>query len=120
MNKVNIDRTLRRKRRIRNVLFGSKTKPRVSVHRSNKYIYVQAIDDEARKTIIGYSSLQAFRKDKSLKSKKSEQAKSVGVEFAKLLLKENIKTCVFDRSTYAYKGRVKAVAEGLREGGIKV
>ncbi len=99
---------------------GSADRPRLSVFRSNKYIYVQAIDDAARKTLISFSSLQKARKDKATKMKKTDQARLVGQEFAKLLLGKKIKTCVFDRSSYAYLGRVKALAEGLREGGIKV
>ncbi len=94
--------------------------PRMSVHRSNRYIYIQAIDDEARKTLVSFSSLQTTKKNKTAIVKKTQMAKEVGQAMAKLLLEKQIKTCVFDRSSYAYKGRVKALAEGLREGGIKV
>lgn len=120
MKNVTIDRNLRRKRRVRANITGTGDRPRVSVFRSTRYIYVQAIDDVARKTIVGFSSLQMARKEKAGAMKKTEQSKAVGVEFAKLLMAKKVKQCVFDRSSYAYKGRVKALAEGLREGGIVV
>lgn len=114
MTKVNLDKKIRKKRRIGSKIKGTMTKPRISVFRSNKYIYAQAIDDEKRITIVSSSSL------KMPKSKKTDQAKQVGIELAKKLLEKNIKKAVFDRNVYVYKGRVKAVAEGLREGGIEV
>jgi len=120
MAHVTIDRKLRRKRRVRANITGTGDRPRVSVFRSSKYIYAQAIDDVARKTIVGFSSLQLARKEKAAAQKKTEQSKAVGMEFAKLLIAKKIKKCVFDRSSYAYNGRVKALAEGLREGGIVV
>lgn len=114
MGKVNLDKKLRKKRRIGSKIKGSADRPRISVFRSNRYIYAQAIDDEKRVTIVASSS------QKMSKAKKVDQAKQVGLELAKKLLEKNIKKAVFDRNVYVYKGRVKAVAEGLREGGIKV
>ncbi len=114
MGKVNLDKKLRKKRRIGSKIKGSADRPRISVFRSNRYIYAQAIDDEKRVTIVASSS------QKKKKTKKVDQAKQVGLELAKKLLEKNIKKAVFDRNVYVYKGRVKAVAEGLREGGIKV
>ncbi len=120
MKKINLIRKLRRKVRISANIFGTEKRPRVAVFRSNRYIYVQAIDDMGRKTLASSSSL-VLSKDKGYKKgKKGEEAKNVGKKLAEILTKKDIKTAVFDRSLYAYGGRVKALAEGLREGGIKV
>lgn len=94
--------------------------PRISVFASNRYTYAQAIDDEARKTLASYSSLKLARSKKLEKRKKVEAAKMVGLELVKIMKKEGITKAVFDRGRYVYKGRVKAVAEGLREGGLKI
>ncbi len=117
MKKINFNRKLRRKIRISSNIFGSKDKPRVVVYRSNRYIYAQAIDDEARKTIVAFSSLN-LKTDK--KEKKSQEAKLVGLKMAELLKEKNITQGVFDRSLYGYLGRVKSLCEGIREGGIKI
>ncbi len=114
MTKVNLDKKIRKKRRIGSKIRGTIIKPRISIFRSNKYIYGQAIDDENSVTIASSSSL------KMPKSKKTDQAKQVGIELAKKLLEKNIKKVVFDRNIYVYKGRVAKVAEGLREAGIEV
>lgn len=99
-------------------IFGTQARPRIVVFRSNKYIYAQAVDDVARKTLAAVSSLKLEVVD--TKSKKSEIAKQVGVTLAKQLAEKKVTCGVFDRSIYAYLGRVKAVAEGLREGGLKI
>lgn len=89
------------------------TRPRLVVFRSNKYIYGQIIDDASSKTLIAASD------NKNKKSKnKIESAKEVGINLAKESLKKNIKNIVFDRAGYKYHGRVKALAEGAREGGL--
>lgn len=113
MKKVTTDRKLRRKRRVSSNIHGTSDKPRVVVFRSNKYIYAQAIDDVARKTIASSSA-------QGLKGKKSDQAKEVGVNLAGKLKEKKIEKAVFDRSSYTYLGRVKALCDGLREGGIKI
>ncbi len=118
--KVTLLRNLRRKRRISANLKGTEIKPRLCVFRSNRYIYLQAIDDVSRKTIVSYSSLELARKKDRVKKKKTDEAKDVGVEFGKKLLKKGIKMAVFDRSMYAYKGRVKLLAEAVRAAGIIV
>lgn len=110
---------LRKKRRVSSGIKGTKERPRISVFRSNKYIYSQAIDDEQQKTIASFSSLVLRKKTKNKKSK-SEEAKLVGFELAKILKEKGIKKAVFDRGIYRYHGRVKALAEGLREGGIEI
>jgi len=114
------DREIRRKKRIREKINGTGKKPRISVYRSNKYIYVQAIDDEKKTTIASFSSMKTNKKTAEKKNTKQEQAKVVGKELAEALKKLKVNEAVFDRSTYRYHGRVAAVAEGLREGGIKI
>ena len=95
-------------------MFGTQQKPRVAVFRSNRYLFVQVIDDEKRVTLLGQS-------DRLLKqTNKLERAKALGILLAQELIKKQLKEALFDRSGYTYHGRVKAVAEGLREGGIKL
>lgn len=98
---------------------GTGSRPRISVFRSNVHIYVQAINDVAKKTIISNSS-KILKKQTTTKDKKSIEAKNVGLTLGKMLLEKGVKLAVFDRGQYAYKGRVKAIAEGLREAGIKI
>ncbi len=98
---------------------GTKERPRISINRSNRFIYAQAIDDSNRKTVASFSSLQLAR-EKKLTGKKVEQAKTVGLELSKLLKEKKISEAVYDRGQYGYKGRVKALAEGLREGELKI
>jgi large subunit ribosomal protein L18 len=114
MEELNFNKKLRKKRRIGSNIKGSSARPRISVYRSNRYIYAQAIDDEKRVTVGSFSS------QKLTKNKKVNQAKEVGVNLAKILIEKKINEVVFDRNIYVYKGRVRALAEGLREGGIKV
>lgn len=114
MGKINLDKKLRKKNRTSANIKGKENKPRISVYRSNKYIYAQAIDDEKRITIASFSSLKIG------KGKKTEQARLVGFELGKKLLEKKINQAVFDRGVYSYKGRVKALCEGLREAGLKI
>ena len=111
---VNTDRILRKKRRIRSTIFGTKETPKISVYRSNKYIYAQAIDDEQRITIASVHSM------KSTEGTKSNKSKEAGKELAVALVKKGVKKAVLDRGPYIYLGRVKAFVEGLREGGLKI
>lgn len=97
---------------IRQKVKGNDLRPRLSVFRSNKHIHAQIVNDQEGKTL-------AWASDKKLSSKnKIERAKETGKELAKGALKKNIKKVVFDRSGYKYHGRVKALAEGAREGGL--
>ncbi len=89
--------------------------PRISVFRSLKNIYAQVIDDTAHKTLANFSSLQLTEKI----SDKKAIARNVGLELAKRSLENGIEKVVFDRNKFAYHGRVKALADGLREGGLK-
>lgn len=120
MKTIVTDRKLRRLRKIRSQIKGVAAKPRISVFRSNKYIYAQAFDDDARTTLAEFSSLKIAKAKEYKKVKKLDEAKKTGIELAKLLLAKKITFGVFDRGVYSYKGRVKALAEGLREGGLKI
>jgi len=93
-----------RKTRIRSKVFGTKEAPRLSVYRSNKFIYAQMINDE--KAVV-------------LASSKGKDPEKVGTEIAKLARLKKISKAVFDRSGYRYHGKVKALADAAREGGIK-
>ena len=105
------------RRRIRKVSFGSPERPRLSVFRSNKEIYAQIIDDTSGKTLVASSS-----RDKELsgaKGTKSELAAAVGKALAKKALDAGVENVAFDRGGYQYHGRVKSLADGAREGGLK-
>ena len=91
-------------------------KMRVSVFRSLKQIYAQVIDDNAHKTVVSCSSLEL----EGVKGDKKAVANAVGRELAKRALGKDISEAVFDRGRFLYHGRVKALAEGLREGGMKI
>lgn len=110
------DRKLRIRRRIRKVSFGTEARPRLSVFRSNKEIYAQLIDDNAGKTLAAASS-----RDKAIDAKgtKTEIAVAVGKAIAEKAKKAGIETVAFDRGGNLYHGRVKALAEGAREAGLK-
>jgi large subunit ribosomal protein L18 len=112
------DRKLRRKRRVSLNIRGTSERPRISVFRSNRYIYAQAIDDENGKTLASFSSLILRKGDKRLK--KTEEAKMVGLELAKILREKKINRAIFDRGRYQYHGRVAALCAGLGEGGIEI
>ncbi|MEK7110029.1 MAG: 50S ribosomal protein L18 [Patescibacteria group bacterium] len=120
MTNINLDRKLRRKRRISSNIKGTNNRPRISVFRSSRYIYAQAIDDVARKTILSFTDSDLKKEKDFKKGKKSEDSKKIGAGLAKKLIEKKILIGVFDRGSYAYNGRVKAVAEGLREGGLKI
>ena len=104
-----------RKNRIRLKLKENIAKPRLSVFRSNKFIYAQIIDDSKEKTVLGLSEKHVTAKVKT----KIEKAKELGLLIAKKASEKKIKEVVFDRGSYKYHGRVKALAEGAREGGLK-
>ena len=103
--------------RIRKKISGSAQKPRLSIYRSNRDIYVQLIDDANGVTLASASSKQADIA--AQKVNKVEKSKLVGSAIAKKLVELGIKDVVFDRSGYIYHGRIKAVAEGAREGGLQ-
>lgn len=117
MGKIIFDKKLRRKTRAGSKITGSEKRPRISVFRSNRYIYGQAIDDEKKVTLVSYSSAK-LGKDK--KTKKKDEARQVGLGLGRALISKKIKVVVFDRGSYAYKGRVKEFCDGIREAGVQV
>lgn len=114
---TNRQRAARRKIRVRGNIHGTVEKPRLSVHRSNAAMYVQLIDDVNGKTLLGLSEKHLDAKNG--KMPKTEKAKALGMLAAKKALEQKITAVVFDRGSYAFHGRVKAVAEGAREGGLQ-
>ena len=108
-----LERRIKIKYRVRKKIFGTAERPRMSVFRSNKQIYVQIIDDEAAKTLVSASSLGME------KMNKTEQAAKVGELVAEKAIKAGYDTVVFDRNGYLYHGRVKQVAEAARKAGLK-
>lgn len=108
------DRRKRRAKSIRKKILRSSSRPRLSVFRSSRYIYAQIIDDKKQHTLV--SATEKELKDTA--GNKSERAKKVGLLLAQKAGKLGIKSVVFDRNGYLYHGRVKALAEGAREGGL--
>ena len=110
------DARARRQRRVRGKVSGTAERPRLVVFRSNLGIYASLVDDLAGRTIAsgGWKQLP-----KSFKGTKTEQAHAVGKLLAERAKKDGVETVVFDRAGYLYHGRVKALAEGAREGGLK-
>jgi large subunit ribosomal protein L18 len=105
-----------RHRRVRKKIYGTKARPRLSVFKSNQHIYAQAIDDDAGRTLLAVSDSEVKSKLKT----KVEIARATGRLFAEKLKEEKVKEVVFDRGGFKFHGRVKAFAEGLKEGGLKV
>ncbi|GBE28653.1 50S ribosomal protein L18 [bacterium BMS3Bbin03] len=114
---------LKRKRRIRRKVFGTPEKPRLAVFKSAKHIYAQLVDDRNGKTITGVSTLSKELQDSIKEIHKKEGkvgvSKLIGKTIAERAKKLNIESVVFDRNGFIFHGRVKAVAEGAREGGLK-
>lgn len=110
------ERRNRIRSRIRKVSFGTPDRPRLSVFRSNKEIYAQVIDDTTGKTLAASSSRD---KDLKVKGTKSDVAAAVGKQLAERALKAGVEAVAFDRGGYLYHGRVKSLADGAREGGLK-
>ena len=111
-----LQRRQRIKHRIRKVIFGTTTKPRLSVFRSNKEIYAQLIDDNSGATLVAASS-----RDKEIEAtgSKSDIAKLVGKNMANKAIKAGLTSVAFDRNGFLYHGRVKALADAAREAGLK-
>ena len=111
------DRRQRLRFRIRKTVSGTSQRPRLAVFRSNKEIYAQVIDDVSGKTITAAST-----RDKDIdasKVNKTEAAKLVGKAIAEKAIKAGVESITFDRGGYLYHGRIKSLAEGAREGGLK-
>lgn len=111
-----VERRIRIKRRIRKVVFGTAERPRMTVFRSNTQISVQLIDDNAAKTLASASSLCKEIAEK--KVTKIEQAQLLGAMIAEKAKAAGIENVVFDRNGYLYHGRVKALADAARNGGL--
>lgn len=107
------DKRIRLKAKIRSRVKGNKERPRLSVFRSNKFIYAQVIDDIEGKTLAQASDVKAK------KGTKTERAQEVGKNIAEACLKEHINQVVFDRNGFKYTGRIKLVADAARAGGLK-
>lgn len=106
----------RRHKRIRSRIIGTSTKPRLSVFKSNVGVYLQLIDDASGKTLVSVNSKELKN---TAKMKKVEQSFQLGKILGEKAIKANISEIVFDRGGYKYHGRVKAVADGARETGLK-
>jgi len=109
------ERRLRRRRRVRAKVRGTAERPRLSVFRSNRGIHAQLIDDGAGHTVAAVSWIEPELRDLA----PMEQAKRAGALIAERARAAGIETCVFDRGGYKYHGRVRALAEGAREGGLR-
>ena len=107
-------RRLKRRRRVRSKVHGSAVRPRISVFRSNRGIFAQLIDDDAGRTVASVSWIEAELRGLG----KMEQAQRAGVLLAERARAAGVEGAVFDRGGYQYHGRVKALAEGAREGGL--
>ena len=109
----------RRHTRVRKNLMGTAERPRLNVFRSLSSIYAQVIDDQSGRTLISASSMDRELREKLKGMKKSEQAKLIGQTLAERAKSKGINAVVFDRGGYRYIGRVKAFADGAREGGLQ-
>ena len=110
---------VRRKKSIRKKITGTSERPRLSVFRSNKHIYAQVIDDVNGKTLAAMSTSSEVIRGEITEKKKIEAAGLVGQKIAEKCKELSIETVIFDRNGFIYHGRVKAVAEGAREGGLR-
>jgi large subunit ribosomal protein L18 len=108
------ERRLRRRRRVRARVVGSAERPRLSVYRSNRGVFAQLVDDRSGHTLAAINWIEPELR----KLKASEQAKRAGELLAERAKAAGVETVVFDRGGYQYHGRVKALAEGAREGGL--
>jgi large subunit ribosomal protein L18 len=115
INKVR--RRKRRKMRVRRKISGTPTRPRLSVYKSNRYMYLQAIDDTVGNTVASLSTAHGELKGLRVKTGDAEK---VGEAFGKILKEKNIQEAVFDRNGYLYHGVVKALADGTRKAGIRL
>ena len=109
----------RRQLRVRSAVEGTQQRPRINVFRSLSEIYAQVIDDQAGRTIVSASSIDQELRSKMKGLKKTDQAKLVGKALAKRAKDKGVLAVVFDRGGFKYTGRVKALADGAREGGLE-
>ena len=109
----------RRHRRVRGKIHGTAQRPRLSVSRSAKHITLQLIDDEGGRTLLGLTDYAEKKRSRGAGVVKTESAREAGKMLAQKALVKGIVKAVFDRGGYAYHGRVRAAAEGAREGGLQ-
>ena len=115
---VRVASRLRRQARVRKKVLGTAERPRLCVFRSSAHIYAQVIDDEKGTTLVALSSLSPGLKDSLTGLKKAEAAKAVGKAIAEAAKSQGCQKVVFDRNGFLYHGRIKALSEGAREGGL--
>jgi large subunit ribosomal protein L18 len=113
------DKRIRLKKKIRTKIRGTAERPRLTVFRSNKFIYAQVINDVSGKTLAQASDLSAQAGVKTIKGTKTERAKEVGKMIAANAILKKIKKVVFDRNGFKYTGRIKLVADEARAGGLE-
>ena len=119
MKRSSYYKRIKRKERVRKKIRGTPERPRLSVFRSARHIYAQIIEDVNGRTLVAASTLSGELKDGLKSSGNVEAARAVGVLVAKKALEKGIKKVVFDRNGFRYHGRVKALAEAAREGGLE-
>jgi large subunit ribosomal protein L18 len=117
-NKTKTHKRLKRKKRVRKVVFGTAQAPRLTTFRSLKNIYAQIIDDETGNTIVSANSMSEKLSDKGQSGSNIDAAKIIGEAIAKKAIEVGIREVKFDRNGYRYHGRVKALAESAREAGL--
>jgi len=115
MRDIHKSSKIRRQLKVRSRIIGTDDRPRVSVFRSNKHIYVQAINDAKGSTVAAFNS----KKTGEAKSNNIEMSKAIGKAFGDILKEKKIQQIVFDRGSYRYHGKVKSLADGIRSAGIK-
>lgn len=113
MSNQKLEKRIRRHKKIRSTIHGTKECPRLAVFKSNRYLYVQAINDDDGKTLVSANSKDAEGKTFT------EKAVSMGKKLAELAKKEGIEKVVFDRGGFLYSGAIKTFADAAREGGLK-
>ncbi|MEM5774603.1 MAG: 50S ribosomal protein L18 [Anaerolineaceae bacterium] len=117
-NKSRNEARLKRHRRVRKTVYGTPERPRLNVYRSEAEIYAQIIDDDAQNTLVSASSIDHELRSETNGKTKTEQAKLVGALLARRALDKGLKAVVFDRGGFRYIGRIKALADAAREGGM--
>ena len=110
---------IKRKKRIRKTISGTATLPRMTVYRSLNHCYVQLVDDQSGRTLLGLSTISKDIKGEFAKTGNIDAARKLGEEFAERALKIDIRKVVFDRNAFLYHGRVKAIADGARAKGLQ-
>ncbi len=113
------EKRARRQMRIRRQVRGSAGKPRLCVHRSNKHVWAQLIDDESHTTLVSAGTLQGANKAGDFGKKSKAAARHVGLQIAQMAKEKNINSLVFDRGRYKFHGVIAELAEGAREGGLQ-